>query len=94
MSMVTPNGMFNSITCKTIILVFIYLPPFDSHFYDNKTYHGIKLLESLLLELSQEFDYELIICGDLNARVGTPSEIIETDINVPALEEFENVFQT
>ena len=69
-------------------------PTFDSHFYDNKTYRGIKLLESLLLELSQEYDYELIICGHLNARVGTLSEIIEADINVPALEEFENVFQT
>ena len=47
-----------------------------------------------MLDLSQEYDYELIICGDLNARVGTLSEIVEADINVPALEEFENVFQT
>ena len=67
--------------CVRCHRAFIYLPPFDSHFYDNKTYRGIKLLESLLLELSQVYDYELIICGDLNARVGTLSEIIEADIN-------------
>ena len=56
--------LFNSTICKTIILAFIYLPPNESHFYDNKTDRGIKLLETFLFELSQEYDYEPIIYGD------------------------------
>lgn len=34
--------LFN--TDKSIILAFIYLPPTNSHFYDNKPYRGIKRL--------------------------------------------------
>ena len=81
-------------TQKPLILAFVYLPTMDSPFYNNKLYRGIKLLEYQLLDLPLEIEnYELIICGDLNARIGDLSEDIEADSNIPDLEEFEEIFQ-
>ena len=48
-----------------------------------------------MLDLPLELDeYELIICGDLNTQVGSLTQAIERDTNIPTIEEFENMFQT
>ena len=62
--------LFNS--NRDIILSFVYLPPDNSPFYKTTDEAGIQLLESCLLrpELLNR-DANLLIMGDLNARVGT-----------------------
>lgn len=78
---------------KDIILSFVYLPPYDSPFYLLKPEKGIKLFEEELLDLNLDLDdVHMVIIGDVNARTGELSEIIEPDPDVPALNEFKKVF--
>jgi len=66
---------------KDIIFVTAYIPPYQSPYYrDKETDCGIKLLEDFLLDTYQKGeDGHLIICGDLNARIGVWDAQVDPD---------------
>ena len=73
------------------IICFIYLPPDKSPFYKTTETNGIKLLESHLLK--SEFMYsnkEILIMGDLNARVANRDDFINDNHVVPSLRDYED----
>ena len=73
----------------------MYLPPKDSPFYNNKLLKSIELLEDVITSITEVTGLsEFIILGDLNARVGELSEIIDTVENVIDLEEYNEIFSS
>lgn len=59
----------NFVTQNDIILIFTYIAPERSSFYDDPTTNGIELLaEKFLLILSEYPNADLLLAGDLNAR--------------------------
>ena len=79
--------LFHSL--KDIILTCVYIPPDNSPFYKDMQYSGIQCIESLVVECSELVtNFEMIICGDMNARTGTLDETINVSDNVPELHEY------
>ncbi|RUM93187.1 MAG: hypothetical protein DSZ28_08770, partial [Thiothrix sp.] len=56
----------------SIVIICVYIPPVDSPYYHNReTKCNIVLLEEEILRIQQEYpESALLICGDLNARIG------------------------
>lgn len=73
-----------------ILLVCTYLPPKNSSAYDEEL-DGIAILREKLVDLKSRFiNHQLLIVGDLNARVGRENDFLDEDDteHVPGLEWF------
>ena len=79
---------FNTFVIRDIVLCCAYLPPKGSTSYTGEA-NGIEIIESYLIDLfSQLTNFDLILMGDLNARIGDLQDfIVENENNsVLALE--------
>ena len=79
---------------QSLLMCFIYLPPENSHFYRNTEISGIKCLENQLLK--PEFinlGANLIIKGDLNARVAERDDDFNDVHIVSTLRNYEKYLQ-
>ena len=70
-------------TDNDIILVNIYIPPYNSPFYNQNDYrNGVIALEQCICDLDDKGFKDLIVCGDLNSRTSNVQPFIGTsDIN-------------
>ncbi|WAR29251.1 hypothetical protein MAR_002819, partial [Mya arenaria] len=69
---------------KQILLVSLYNPPQGSPFYTDKTVSGLSEFETLLCNSEYNLQaYELLLCGNLNARTvfAQLESIFENDVN-------------
>ena len=67
---------------KDILLCFVYLPPDGSQIYANYQCAGVDLVENHLLNININIDsYELLILGDLNARIGDKKDYFTFQTN-------------
>ncbi|VDI02318.1 Hypothetical predicted protein [Mytilus galloprovincialis] len=66
---------------KTIIMVFIYIPPENSIFYSNQnTTNGIDILEEALFEVESLYDNcEILMAGDFNSRTSELNDFVTED---------------
>ena len=64
------KNLFNS--AKDLLLICTYIHPVNSIFYSNKEYENtLEMLENFITEvLIQEEDVDIMLGGDLNARIG------------------------
>ena len=75
---------------KSTVVCFIYLPPDNSPFYDDNDTDGIGFLENLIIKFNTlNEDVNIVILGDLNARMADRNDFICESKIVPALEEYE-----
>ena len=71
------------------MLLFVYLPPNYSPFYNNKHLKCIELLEDVVTNISNNCGLtDFIILADLNAIIGKLSECLKTVEHVNELEEY------
>ena len=65
---------------KPIVMVFTYLPPTQSPYYDNiQNDYGVELLENVLDICDNVEDFLLLLCGDFNSRTGTRNDTWNTE---------------
>ncbi|WAR12845.1 hypothetical protein MAR_027025, partial [Mya arenaria] len=65
---------------KDVLCVSLYNPPPSSPFYDDKACNGLVEFESLLCNSECKLQrYDLMLCGDLNARTDRYSK--DTTVN-------------
>jgi len=62
----------SNFTFGNVIVVCVYVPPIDSPYYKERDITcNIIVLEDVLLQVQETFpDSEILICGDMNARIG------------------------
>ena len=73
------NGQ-NFVNQKDIIIVFTYVAPEKSTFYDDPETNGIELLADKILSIMSEFpNADLLLAGDFNARTKDHMDFIADD---------------
>ena len=73
------------------VLCSICLPPETSPMLDDESQSVFQILEDTLIK-EELIEKSLIICGDLNARIGSQTELLTLGSNVPELNEFFDIF--
>ena len=67
---------------KDVLLVASYIVPENSLLYDTlELKDGILILEQSLLQVMQNEDVYLLVCGDLNPRTGGEQQKLEEMVN-------------
>ena len=74
---VSPMSMVEEI--ENYILVCTYLPPRYSSVYEDEA-DGVLILKEKLIDLKSRYpSHKLLVCGDLNARIGEMQDILTDD---------------
>ena len=70
---------------RDLLIVCTYIPPYGSPYYVHRSpdeKNGIHLFEHFLHNLTEEYVYsQVIICGDLNARLSNVQPVLENDVD-------------
>ena len=70
-------------TKKNVLLVCVYIHPYDSKFWTfSQDGFGIEILEQCLIDLHEKLDdFYIMICGDLNARTACENALMSEDLS-------------
>ena len=68
-------------TCKHCIMIFTYIPPFQSPYYEGHSdKNGVHALSDFVSILKNSFmNSPLILCGDLNSCISNCQPLVECD---------------
>ena len=74
------KGLYSD-TNKDTVLISAYIPPYNSPYYNNTDYsNGIVMLEQFIHNIHcSHFGSNIILCGDLNARISNIQPIEECE---------------
>ena len=81
------KGEVQGLLCNMII-IFAYIPPFGSVYYEDSEENGMDNLRNEINRLSSLYPSDsILVMGDLNSRIGTKQDYIEDNVeNVSSME--------